>query len=164
MSDLSARTATLSPEKLALLQRRLQKSRGGEGGEGREIPRREQDRPAPLSFAQERLWFIDQLQPGSPAYNLPEVFPFYGRLDVTVLARAWNEIVRRHETLRTRVAVEGGRPVQRIEPHRATVLPVVDLSGIADGQRRSELDRIFAEQVRRPFDLSVAPLWRCLLV
>src|SRR6185295_13628175 len=90
--------------------------------------------------------------------------PFYGRLDVTVLARAWNEIVRRHETLRTRVAVEGGRPVQRIEPHRATVLPVVDLSGIADGQRRSELDRIFAEQVRRPFDLSVAPLWRCLLV
>src|SRR5262249_21128412 len=83
-----------------------------------------------LSYAQQRLWFLDQLEPGSAAYNMPAPVRLSGRLDEAALGRALAEVVRRHEALRTTFASEDGRPVQRIGPPPALALPVVDLSAL----------------------------------
>ena len=116
-------------------------------------------RPLPLSFPQERLWFLDQLEPGNPTLNMPASYPLAGDVDPGVLARALSEVVRRHEVLRTTFGSEEGRPFQRIAPARPVPLPVVDLRGL--GQ---EAERLEAEESLRPFDLARGPLLRaCLL-
>ncbi|HEX7239909.1 MAG TPA: amino acid adenylation domain-containing protein, partial [Longimicrobiaceae bacterium] len=107
--------------------------------------------PLPLSFAQQRLWFIDRLQPGSSAYNMPFPLRVRGGLEVRALERALTEIVRRHESLRTGIVVQDGEPVQRVDPARPVRLPTVDLGGI-DSPR--ELERLAAEEAARPFDLA----------
>src|SRR5215204_7529094 len=88
------------------------------------IPRRQEGVPIPLSFAQQRLWFLDQLEPGSGAYNLPAAVRLQGPLDVAVLARALNAMVARHEALRTSFAAVEGRPAQVVAPALAVPLPV----------------------------------------
>ena len=108
--------------------------------------------PLPLSFAQERLWFLDQLEPGSPAYNIPSALRLRGALDADALCRALDEIVRRHESLRTTVAAADGTPVQVIRPHTPFVVDAADLSGSADGE--AELRAAMADEARRPFDLA----------
>ncbi|HEX4961001.1 MAG TPA: amino acid adenylation domain-containing protein, partial [Thermoanaerobaculia bacterium] len=118
----------------------------------------------PLSFAQERLWFLDQLQPGSAAYNMPAAVELSGTLDVAALAATLREIVRRHEPLRTSFAVRAGQPVQRVEPAVELPLPQVDLGGLERGAREAELRRLAAEESQRPFDLRRAPMLRALLV
>ncbi|MEA2693312.1 MAG: hypothetical protein QOJ16_2699, partial [Acidobacteriota bacterium] len=121
----------------------------------------------PLSFAQERLWFLDQLEPGSPAYNLPAPLLLRGRLAPSALAASFAEIVRRHEALRTTFAPEegaAGRPVQVIGPALATALPLVDLAGLPAGARAEEGPRLAAAETRRPFDLARGPLLRVSLV
>ena len=90
----------------------------------------------PLSFAQQRLWFIDQLEPGSPLYNIPAALRVEGPLDAAVLARCLGEVVRRHEALRTVFATREGAPVQVIQPALPFLLPVVDLSASAGGRAR----------------------------
>ncbi|HEX3555022.1 MAG TPA: amino acid adenylation domain-containing protein, partial [Thermoanaerobaculia bacterium] len=117
----------------------------------------------PLSFAQERLWFLDQLQPGSAAYNVPVAVRLTGRLDVAALAATLGEIVRRHESLRTAFAVRSGRPVQRIAPAVDLLIPVVDLGSLKPGQREVEVRALTAEEALRPFDLRRAPLLRAVL-
>ncbi|HKV07487.1 MAG TPA: amino acid adenylation domain-containing protein, partial [Thermoanaerobaculia bacterium] len=118
----------------------------------------------PLSFAQQRLWFLEQLQPGSPLYNLPSALRLAGPLDVAVLRRALDEIVRRHETLRTTFVAERGLPAQRVAPTLSLPLPVVDLSGLPEISRPEEERRRLAEASRRPFDLARGPLLRVLLL
>ncbi|MFL6234420.1 MAG: amino acid adenylation domain-containing protein [Thermoanaerobaculia bacterium] len=126
-------------------------------------PRQPGEAP-PLSFAQERLWFIDQLQPGSPAYNIPLAVRLRGRLDVRAFHRGLGEVVRRHETLRTRFAIRGGRAVQAIDPELAVTMPVVDLQGVP-GPAREHLVEALAEAERhRPFDLATGPLLRATLL
>jgi amino acid adenylation domain-containing protein len=120
--------------------------------------------PLPLSFAQERLWFLDQLEPGSDLYNIAAAERLLGRLDAPALRASLDEIVRRHEPLRTTFAVEGGGPVQRIGPPRPEALPAVDLSGLAAGTRRREAERLAAEEGRRGFDLERGPLLRTTLL
>ncbi|MBZ4419892.1 non-ribosomal peptide synthase/polyketide synthase [Myxococcus sp. RHSTA-1-4] len=115
----------------------------------------------PLSFAQQRLWFLDQLQPGGTAYNMPAVFRLEGTLDVAALERAFTELVRRHESLRTTFRDDGGTPVQVIHPAAPFPLPVVDLTGRED--REAEALRLATEAVR-PFDLSTGPLLRASLL
>jgi len=122
--------------------------------------------PLPLSFAQQRLWLIDQLQPGSPLDNMPVALRITGPLDARLLERCLTEIVRRHEALRTVFTVlEGsdGSPMQVIQPAAPFVLPVVDLAGLADRSDRHARSLAQAEAAR-PFDLGRGPLLRGVLV
>jgi amino acid adenylation domain-containing protein len=114
----------------------------------------------PLSFAQERLWFIDQFEPGRAAYNVPTALRARGALDVGLLAAALSEVVRRHESLRTTFAVSGGQAVQVIAPERSVALPVVDLSALPEEIRGLLAERLLAAGAWRPFDLAAGPLLR----
>jgi amino acid adenylation domain-containing protein len=118
----------------------------------------------PLSFAQERLWFIDQLEPGSAVYNIPAARRLGGSLDQAALERALGEIVRRHDALRTVFAEVDGSPVQVVAPFGGFALSIDDLSRIADGDREAAVRRRTGEEARRPFDLSRGPLFRATLL
>ena len=111
----------------------------------------------PLSFAQQRLWFIDQLAPGNSAYNIPAAVRLEGPLNVMALERSLNEIVRRHEALRTTFTIVDGGPAQVIAP-RMTMEPlVIDLQALSESARETEVQRLAAEEARRPFDLTRGP-------
>ncbi len=128
------------------------------------IPRRPTEGEIPLSFAQERLWFLDQLEPGSAVYNVCQAVRVEGALDVTALENTLGEIVRRHEVLRTNFTAVDGRPVQIIHPERTLTLKLVDLADWQDGTGSDELERRLKEESRRPFDLAHDLLVRALLV
>jgi amino acid adenylation domain-containing protein len=121
-------------------------------------------RTAPTSFAQERLWFIDRLEPGSAVYNLSAALRLPGALDERALERALGEIVRRHEVLRTTFTEVDGAPVQVIAPFGGFALPVEDLSHLGDVDRAAALRRRAGEEARRAFDLSAGPLFRAVLL
>ncbi|MGE6764048.1 non-ribosomal peptide synthase/polyketide synthase, partial [Corallococcus interemptor] len=122
-------------------------------------------RPAslPLSFAQQRLWFIDQLEPGSPLYNVPTVVRLEGDLNASALEQSLREVVQRHEALRTTFEEEAGQPVQRI--HASVDVPLITVDLMASGAEREDLARqqVLAEMAK-PFDLMRGPLLRALLV
>ncbi|HEX7312963.1 MAG TPA: amino acid adenylation domain-containing protein [Pyrinomonadaceae bacterium] len=118
----------------------------------------------PCSYAQRRLWFIDQLQPGTALYNQPLSLLLKGRLDLHALRSALTEVVRRHETLRTTFARSGEEPEQLIHPPSPVPLSVVDLSDLPADVRETEARRLAAEEARRPFDLSTGPLLRASLL
>ncbi|HET7461692.1 MAG TPA: FkbM family methyltransferase, partial [Longimicrobium sp.] len=118
----------------------------------------------PLSFAQERLWFLDRLEPGSATYNIPAAWRLGGVLDQAALERALGEIVRRHEALRTVFANVDGSPVQVIAPFGGFALPVEDLSGWNEADREAAFRRRAGEEARRAFDLSAGPLFRAALL
>ena len=118
----------------------------------------------PLSFAQERLWFLDQLDPGSAAYNIPVAVRLLGPLDQRVLAASLAEIVRRHEALRTTFVRVEDRPVQVIAPARLLAFPQVDLGSLSPENRASELTRLALAEAGRAFDLTRGPLLRATLV
>ncbi|MCP4571771.1 MAG: amino acid adenylation domain-containing protein, partial [bacterium] len=122
------------------------------------------DRDLPLSFAQQRLWFLDQLEPASPVYNIPSVVDLGGAVLPELLERAFNEVVRRHEALRTTFAAEAGRPRQVIAEHLDLPLPVVDLQPLAAPEREAEARRLAAAEALRPFDLTRGPLVRVTLL
>ncbi|HXU31201.1 MAG TPA: amino acid adenylation domain-containing protein [Thermoanaerobaculia bacterium] len=118
----------------------------------------------PLSFAQERLWFIDRLEPGQAAYNMPGAVRLGGALDERVLAGTLTELVRRHAVLRTTFPSAGGRPVQRVPPLATVSLPILDLSALEPGLAAS---RALAQALafgRLPFDLERGPVFRALLL
>ncbi|MBJ6766255.1 non-ribosomal peptide synthetase, partial [Myxococcaceae bacterium JPH2] len=119
----------------------------------------------PLSFAQQRLWFIDQLSPGSPLYNVPLPLRLEGDLDEAALHRGFEELVRRHESLRTTFRTDAGQPVQDIHAEMAVPMAHVDLRHVLDeAQRQAEAVRLATEDARRPFDLARGPLLRALLL
>ncbi len=119
---------------------------------------------APASFAQQRLWFLDQLDPDSPVYNMPVEVSLVGELDVAALRRVFNEIVRRHEVLRTTFAAVDGRPRQVIAPHLEIDLPLIDLSELDEQSRRSEAQRLITLEARRAFNMAKGPLIRAVLL
>jgi amino acid adenylation domain-containing protein len=125
------------------------------------VPR---DGDLPLSFAQQRLWFIDQLEPGRSVYNFPAAVRLKGPLDVVALEQSLNEIVRRHDALRTTFALVDGRPVQVIAPLLTLTLPMVDLRGLRETERETEVQRLATNEARRPFDLAEGPLVRATLL
>nr|ASV46658.1 hypothetical protein [uncultured bacterium] len=120
--------------------------------------------PAPLSFSQQRLWLLDRLDPGSPVYNVPAVVRLSGALDRGALHRALEEIVRRHDALRTTVGMRDGEPVQVVAPAGPVPLPLDDLTAAGDGGRSAGLAEVEREEARRPFDLARGPLFRARLV
>src|SRR5262249_41131504 len=107
----------------------------------------------PLSFAQQRLWFLDQLEPSSTAFNMPTGLRLLGKLNVAALERSFTEVVRRHETLRTRFDSVAGTPVQVLMPAEPVHLPVVDLRAIAVEERGAVVRQIAVEEGQRVFDL-----------
>jgi amino acid adenylation domain-containing protein/non-ribosomal peptide synthase protein (TIGR01720 family) len=117
----------------------------------------------PLSFAQQRLWFLDQLEPGSAFYNVGTAVRLAGTLDVEALERALGEIVRRHESLRTTFRQVDGQPVQIIAPSAGVTLVLEDLSALPEEGREAEVRRRAAVELGRPFDLSRGPLLRLKL-
>ena len=120
-------------------------------------------RDLPLSFAQQRLWFLEQLQPGSPVYNLPVGLRLLGGLAVPALRAALSEVVRRHESLRTTFVAADGQPLQRVHSPAAVPLGLIDLSGLDREAREDELSRWVRENAERPFDLARGPLLRASL-
>ncbi|HEX7240319.1 MAG TPA: condensation domain-containing protein, partial [Longimicrobiaceae bacterium] len=116
-------------------------------------------RVGPVSFAQQRLWFIDRLEPGSTAYNVPLALRLRGALDPRVLELTLTEVVRRHEALRTTFDEVDGEPVQAVHPAGPVPLPAADLSGLPPEAREAEARRIVGDEAARPFDLRRGPLF-----
>jgi amino acid adenylation domain-containing protein/non-ribosomal peptide synthase protein (TIGR01720 family) len=118
----------------------------------------------PLSFAQQRMWFLEQFEPGTYAYNMPGTVRLKGRLNVPALERGLNAIVRRHEALRTTFAEAEGQPFQVIAAELQVALPVTDLIRVPRDRRQDEIARLIAEVARHPFDLATGPLLRAALL
>ena len=117
----------------------------------------------PLSFGQERLWFLELFEPGTGAYNVPVALRIEGPLDVPALERSFGELIRRHEALRTALpAGAEGRPVQVVRPWARFTLPVADLRGLPRAE--SEARRLAVAAARRPLDLERGPLFRVALL
>ncbi len=146
--DLARRVGSLSPRELAELREALRRRASSTG-----IPRRTGGGPAPLSFSQQRMWFLDQWEPGSPTNNGARALRLEGDLDTDALARGLSAVVERHEILRTRYTVEEREPVQAPIEDWSLELPVVDLAGVAADSRDAELARLLREASRRGFDL-----------
>jgi amino acid adenylation domain-containing protein len=129
-------------------------------------PRRAAGGSFPLSFAQQRLWLLDQLIPGDPAYNVAAAFEIAGALDAAALGASFAAVVRRHEVLRSRIEARPGEPepVQVVGEPFAPPLPAVDLRALAPAVREVEVRRLAAEEALRPFDLASGPLLRLALL
>ncbi|RKH37309.1 hypothetical protein D7Y23_39290, partial [Corallococcus sp. AB050B] len=117
----------------------------------------------PLSFAQQRLWLLDQLQPGDASYNIPTALQLSGHLDTEALRRAFEALVQRHEALRTTFHSHQDQPIQTIHAASGWTLPLVDLSTLPEALREEEARRLANEEARRPFDLARGPLLRATL-
>ncbi len=164
-SDLERRRANLSPEKQEILSRRLRGAGGHRAEATRTIPRRAEGQEAPLSFSQERLWFLDQLTPGDAAFNENAVLHLRGTLDVSALEKSLVEILRRHEVLRTlfRADAATGQARQIVQPVPEAPLTYISLSGIEPSRGASELMRRLKEEAKQPIDLARGPVFRTLL-
>jgi amino acid adenylation domain-containing protein len=122
------------------------------------------DQPVTLSFSQERMWLLQQLNPTSTTLNLPLTLRLRGQLDQVALERSLTEVMQRHETLRTSfVAADEGRPLQIIAPRLDVPLKIVDLRATAEAHRSAALEALLTQTMLRPFDLTQAPLWRAVL-
>jgi amino acid adenylation domain-containing protein len=163
MSNLQERIAGLSPEQRELLLRKL-RERGIATSHLPIIARKRDAKHAPLSFAQQRLWFLAQLEPDSFFYNIFDIISFDRPLNIKALEQSLNQIVRRHEILRTTFRVVDEQPMQVIAPDLSLPLRVIDLSALAPLERDEEVARLSTEEARRPFDLSGGPLLRATLL
>lgn len=159
MSELSELMAGLSPEQREFFLLQLNKLYQKDVSQQEQIiPRRSDLSSFPMSFAQQRLWFIDQLDPGNPAYNISAAVRLTGPLDVNALEQSINEVVRRHEVLRATFTSVNGKPVQIIVPNLTLTLPAVDLQELAEADRETETRQLAIEAARFAFDLAQGPL------
>src|SRR5437588_2068067 len=118
----------------------------------------------PASFAQERLWFLDQLEPGTAAYNLVRAFRISGPLNIDALTSAIAAVVRRHESLRTIFESVDGLASQVVLPEVMVKVPVLDLADLPESERKAAALRIASEEGKKPFDLTRGPLLRSVLL
>jgi hypothetical protein len=162
MTETPTHPGVLQAAKEAMLEKRLQALRSSSQA-GTRIPRISREAPMPLSFAQERLWFLDQLQPGNPAYNLFDGWRLRGSLDVDALVRAFHEVVRRHEVLRSNFPAVHEQPVQVFRATSDLAFHRVDLQDVVPSDREATLQRLISEEARRPFDLNSGLLSRITL-
>jgi amino acid adenylation domain-containing protein len=162
---MTGSTASLSARQRRLLELMQQQRRQAAAAAAPPaIPRRRPGEEPVLSFGQKRLWFIEQLQPGSAAYHVPGAVRIVGALDVRVLAACLAEVARRHEILRTGFPVRDGEPVPAVAPEPRLAAAIADLSALPAPRREGEAARVVNAQVARPFDLTRPPLARACLV
>lgn len=152
--------AKLSPAKQALLAQRLK----GKAAPRITIPKRDSNVPIPLSFAQQRLWFLTQLEPDNPFYNNPTALRLEGDLDISAFQQAVDQLVQRHETLRTTFTTIDEQPQQIIHPQVAIPIEQVDLSALPSNKKDQEVERVAIATATQPFDLSQGPLLRIKLL
>jgi len=150
MTDLRTKLAALSPEKRARFEKLLAEQGLAENS-------------FPLSLSQRGMWFLEQLQPGNPAYVAPGAIRLRGHIDVALLRRALAVVVGRHEAIRTTFQLRDGKPRQIVVPHLDVELPEVDLRGTGLSEVEVE-DRVGAEVLGEPFDLAAGPLLRVTLL
>jgi amino acid adenylation domain-containing protein len=161
-SELAERLAKLSPAKRALLDLQL-KSSAGPAARGT-IPRRPGRGPWPLSFAQQRLWFLSQLEPESDAYHESSALRLTGALDVAALQAALGRLAARHEILRSRIIVANDVPVSIVDPRTSIAVRETDLRATPKELREAAVRQLIEEEIRRPFDFAAGPLMRGLLL
>ncbi len=151
---------TISAFTALVLQSALQ------GGAGREIPLVpvERNQRLPLSFAQQRLWFLDQLAPDQSFYNIPASIRHRGKLDIDAFRQTVEALIMRHEVLRTTFGVEEGQPYQIIHPRSITEVDVTDLTSLSEEAREEEARRLVNEEANESFDLELGPLFRARIV
>ncbi|MGZ3457554.1 MAG: amino acid adenylation domain-containing protein, partial [Archangium sp.] len=149
---------------VARLAERMEEARARQGVRAAPLCPSDRNGPLPLSFAQQRLWFLDQLEPGGHAYNIPVALHMRGALDVRALQRGFDELVRRHESLRTSFGSEAGQPLQVISPAAPLRLDVVDLTCLPSSEREAEARRLAEVEALAPFDLARGPLLRTTLL
>lgn len=159
--DLSAQISERKAEIIAFLNQANLTSKTTSQQSIQPIPRTGN---IPLSFAQQRLWFFDQMEPGNPLYNLPGALRLRGSLNVAALEQSFNEIVRRHEALRTTFKTVDGQPVQAIAPTLTLAIPMLDWRQLRENEREAEVLRLTDEERERPFDLAKGPLLRTTVV
>src|SRR5262249_54775099 len=134
--------------------------RAGDCSESNPIESAPRVGPQPLSFSQEALWFLDQLAPGQPTFNVTAALRIAGALDRYALGRSVNELARRHESLRTTFGSAGGSPHLLVAPNLELQIAVIDLTELAPDARLAEAKRLAIAESRRPFDLAAGPLVR----
>ncbi len=162
MIDLAQKIAALSPEKRALFERKL-REQGIDLAQEVILPQPRETNCFPLSFSQERLWFLDQLDGASPVYNIPSALRISGTLDVKAMQAALDQLIQRHEVLRTVFPARDSQPAQVILPHLDVDLPVIDLGEVPEPDREPEALRLARAEIDRPFDLAHGPLLRLSL-
>lgn len=154
----------MSPERRKLLALLLQE-KGIKASKPEAAFRPRHAGPLPLAFNQEGLWFLDQMDPGKAHYNIPGAVRLRGRLDVAAFEKSLNEIVHRHEALRTTFAMQAdGTPCQVVASPTRLPLPLIDLQTLPAAQRESEARRLATEDARQAFDLAKGPLFRAQLL
>ncbi|MDZ7959073.1 MAG: amino acid adenylation domain-containing protein [Aulosira sp. DedQUE10] len=163
MSSLQQKIAELSPEKRELLLQRLKEKQGNITPT--KIARQSRESNSfPLSFSQQRLWFFNQLEPDSCAYNIPAAVRLTGLLNISALSNSISEILRRHEALQTTFTTVDDQPVQTINPAFSCTLPLIDLQQLSQTEREQETLRLAKAEAQRPFDLEKGPLLRVTLL
>ena len=163
MIDITDRIGDLSPAKRELLTRRLTQKRQVQAAP-QAIPRRTDQTMCPLSFSQERLWFLDRLLPNSSLYTMAGATRMSGPLDEQVVIQSFNAIIRRHAVLRTTFKAVDGQPVAVIAPEMQLTPQQIDLRSISLDEREAVAWRLMQAEVRQPFDLARGPLIRLMLV
>ncbi|UCD34367.1 MAG: non-ribosomal peptide synthetase, partial [Nitrospiraceae bacterium] len=162
MSDITGRIASLSPEKRALLEKRLLRKNSSPIKESG-IQRRGTSGPCPLSFSQERLWLYNQIEP-----DVPNIIPFIlrikGQVNLNALKKSLDAIVARHESLRTTFSSEAGEPFQVIHPVMSIGMTVIDLGVLPEAEREAESQRLIDAELKRQFDLSADFMLRATLI
>ena len=162
-NEVAPRSKDPAAAKQGLIERRLQ-GPGKENPRTSAIPRRSLQSEAPLSFTQQRLWFLDQLHPESPLYNFTMALRMRGPLNVEALRRAFTIIVARHESLRTKFVSMEGNPVQVISEPPVVEVPLTELTQMAPAVREAEVQRLVTAEARRPFKLSEDLMLRAVLL
>ncbi|HZO75930.1 MAG TPA: amino acid adenylation domain-containing protein, partial [Ktedonobacteraceae bacterium] len=160
--ELLHKRSKLSSTKQALLERRLQ-GKAASVAQRTRIPQRNMQEPIPLSSTQQRLWFLDQLQPGSAVYNIPAALRLVGTLNIAVMYRCLRQIIQRHDLLRTTFPAPYGLPIQEIAPDFALAMPVIDFSALSHAWMH-EVEQCIAAESLCPFDLRWGPLLRVTLL
>ncbi|MEH2270284.1 MAG: condensation domain-containing protein, partial [Nostoc sp.] len=161
--EILKRRSKLSLAQKELLQKRL-RGEVDSHSQLEVISKRSQISPVPLSFAQQRLWFLQQLDPSNPYYSELACVQLVGALNVDALERSLNEIVRRHEALRTTFEIVEERAVQIIHPTVTVTLPLVNLLSMPVAERHVQVERLTTEMAQKPFDLVTGPLLRVMLL
>ncbi|WP_342026020.1 non-ribosomal peptide synthase/polyketide synthase [Cytobacillus pseudoceanisediminis] len=165
MNDLTTRFSSLSEEKKKMLALRMQGKKANKINTTEIIPQKyNENEPVPMSFAQKRLWFLNEMEPGNAFYNMFTALQLSGPVQIKALEESFNVVLDRHEVLRSSFYIKNGQPVQRISSSSHQNIPVIDLTNLPEEERLTEAHHLAKKESQTPFELSKAPLIRMKLI